>query len=218
MKYCPNCGASCADEAVFCGECGAPFAAAGQPVNQEPFAGTAEQPVNEQPQAGQDQAYQGYEQNQNYNQGYTYQGPGQTSPNYNQQGYGQNGGYQNYGPDGQPPMTITGRGIAVAVILTIVTCGIYGIFWMIKLNDEINYLSGETNATSGGMVFLFSLITCGIYAIYWAYKMGERVDRIKGDPHGNSAILFLIVSIIGFSIVAYALMQDTVNKAVGYQN
>ena len=84
---------------------------------------------------------------------------------------------------------------------------------MIKLNDEVNLLSGETNATSGGMVFLFSLLTCGIYGIYWLYKMGERCDRIKGE-NGNSAILYLILSIVGLSIVSYCLIQDTLNKAV----
>ena len=32
--------------------------------------------------------------------------------------------------------------IPVAVILSIITCGIYGIYWMIKMNDEINQLAG----------------------------------------------------------------------------
>ena len=34
------------------------------------------------------------------------------------------------------------RNIAVAIILTIVTCGIYGIYWFVKLTDEMNYASG----------------------------------------------------------------------------
>ena len=64
------------------------------------------------------------------------------------------------------------RNIAVSIILTIVTCGIYGLVWMAMLNDELSAVSGRPNATSGGMVVLFSIITCGIYGIYWAYKMG----------------------------------------------
>ena len=84
---------------------------------------------------------------------------------------------------------------------------------MIKLNDEVNLLSGEIQATSGGIVFLLSLVTCGIYSFYWLYKMGERCDRIKGVD-GNSSILYLIVGILGFSIIAYCLMQDTINKAL----
>ncbi|MFR2407705.1 MAG: DUF4234 domain-containing protein, partial [[Clostridium] symbiosum] len=50
------------------------------------------------------------------------------------------------------------RNIAVCILLLFVTCGIYGIYWMIVLNDETNALSGRIG-TSGGTVFLFSLIT-----------------------------------------------------------
>lgn len=82
---------------------------------------------------------------------------------------------------------------------------------MIKLNDEINPLAGEPNATSGGMVFLLTIVTCGIYSYYWMYKMGERCDRIN-MVNGNSNILYLLVSIFGFGIIAYCLMQDTLNK------
>ena len=109
------------------------------------------------------------------------------------------------------------RSIVVCILLTIVTCGIYGIYWMIKLNDELNATAGKVNATSGGMVFLFTLITCGIYGFFWYYKMGENVDAIKtsqGVPSGSTGILYLILSLLGLGIVNYCLMQDTLNKNV----
>ena len=106
----------------------------------------------------------------------------------------------------------TQRNIGVCILLTVVTCGIYGIYWMIKMNDEINYLAGEQGATSGGMVFLLTLVTCGIYGFYWFYKMGERVDRIKGSADSNSPVPYLILGIFGLGIVNYCLMQDTINK------
>ena len=112
-----------------------------------------------------------------------------------------------------PPANISPRNIVLAVILSIVTCGVYGIYWMIKINDEINELAGEPNATSGGLVFLFNLITCGIYGLFWMYKMGERCDVIKGNK-ASSGILYLILALFGFGIISYCLMQDTVNKAV----
>ena len=99
------------------------------------------------------------------------------------------------------------------MILSIVTCGIYGIYWLIKLNDEINILANDPGATSGGIVFLLSIVTCGIYLFYWLYKMGEKCDRIKGTS-SSSGILYLILGIVGFSIISYCLMQDTINKAV----
>ena len=105
------------------------------------------------------------------------------------------------------------RNLVLAIVFSFLTCGIYSIYWMIKLNDEVNQLAGERQATSGGMVFLFSLITCGIYGIYWAYKMGERCDRIRGIQ-GNSSILYLVLSILGLDIVYFCLLQDMINKEV----
>jgi len=47
------------------------------------------------------------------------------------------------------------RNLVLAIVFSFLTCGIYSIYWMIKLNDEVNQLAGEPQATSGGMVFLF---------------------------------------------------------------
>lgn len=114
-------------------------------------------------------------------------------------------------------MEIQRRDIAVAIILSIITCGIYGIYWFIKLNDEINYLAGDTGATTGGVAFLLSLITCGIYGLYWMYKMGEKLDNValsQGRPASSRPIVYLLLSIFGFSIISYALMQDSINKSI----
>lgn len=106
------------------------------------------------------------------------------------------------------------RNIAVCIILSIVTCGIYGIYWFICLTDDANTVSGQ-QGTSGGMAFLLTLVTCGIYSFYWMYKQGDKLDDAKnarGMAAGNSGIIYLILSIFGFGIVAYALMQDSINK------
>ena len=86
-------------------------------------------------------------------------------------------------------------------------------YWMYKLNDEMNQLADDNNATGGGMVILFTIITCGIYGIYWAYKMGEKNDAVKGVS-GNSPILMLILAIFGLQLVNFGLLQDTINNAV----
>lgn len=35
------------------------------------------------------------------------------------------------------------RSVGIAILLSIITCGIYGIYWLIMLNDETNYVSGH---------------------------------------------------------------------------
>ena len=51
------------------------------------------------------------------------------------------------------------RNIAVCIILSIVTCGIYGIYWFIVLSNDTNTVSNAENATSGGVAFVLSLTT-----------------------------------------------------------
>ncbi|MCI9445777.1 MAG: DUF4234 domain-containing protein [Lachnospiraceae bacterium] len=107
------------------------------------------------------------------------------------------------------------REIAICIILTIVTCGIYGIYWFICLTDDTNAISGRMDDTSGVVAFLLSLITCNIYGLYWAYKQGEKIDQVKsqrGFPSGSNGIAYLLLCLFGFSIVAYALMQNELNK------
>ena len=77
------------------------------------------------------------------------------------------------------------RNLAVCIILTIVTCGIYGLVWLYWLNDDTNTVSNEPNPTSGGIVILLSIVTCGIYGIYWAYKQGEKLIRSQHHLFGT---------------------------------
>ncbi len=109
-------------------------------------------------------------------------------------------------PDG-----IQKRSIVTAIILSLVTCGIYGIYWFIKLTDEMNAMTGNENDTSGGTAFLLSLVTCGIYTYYWAYKLGEKRDSL--GEKGSSAVIYLVLMFV-CGIAVYALAQDAINQAI----
>lgn len=105
------------------------------------------------------------------------------------------------------------RNIALCIILSLVTCGIYGICWFVTLTDDTNTIAGEPG-TSGVMAFVLTIITCGIYGLYWAYKCGEKIDKAhqnRGEAASNGGILYLILFIFG-GIIAYALIQNEINK------
>ena len=114
---------------------------------------------------------------------------------------------------------VTQKNIVTCILLSLVTCGIYGIIWFISLNDDANTVSG-TQGTSGGMAFLLSIVTCSIYYFYWNYKQGEKLDAARaqrGMGTSGLAILYLLLSIFGLGIVSYALMQNELNQmAVKY--
>ena len=124
--------------------------------------------------------------------------------------------YNNYSGE-QSSLGIKKRSIAVCILLTVITCGIYGIYWFIKLNDEANYLSSVPIPISGGTVFLLTIVTCGIYGLFWMYKQGEKLETARMQRNmqaGNLAVLYLILALLSFGIISYALMQYEINSMV----
>ena len=114
------------------------------------------------------------------------------------------------------------RNIISCLLLTIITCGIYSIYWFICMVDDANVASGTVNGQSGGMVFLLSLVTCGIYEYIWLYKVGGqlaeaklRVTGIRGDS--INGFLYLLLSILGFGIVSFGLIQNELNQVAAYE-
>ena len=110
------------------------------------------------------------------------------------------------------------RNIVVAIILSVVTMGIYGIYWFVKMTDETNQMVDQP-AASGVMAFLFSILTCGIYTFYWNYKMGKKVYEIQlknNQPASDNSILYLVLSLVGLSIVNWCLIQSELNKHATY--
>lgn len=111
---------------------------------------------------------------------------------------------------------ISQRSIAFSIILSLITCGIYGIFWFIVLTNDVGKLSGDYTFT-GGKHFLLTLITCGIWSLVWAYQIGKHVaeaQRQRGHLVSDNSALYVILTIFSFGIVTYALVQSDVNKLV----
>lgn len=192
---CSNCGQEFPDGKSFCPNCGTP-------------AG----PQNNGYQDGGQQ--NGYQQN-------NYQNGGQQN-GYQQNGYqggGQQNGYQGgqpYGMGGGYQVPIQQRNIAVCIILSIVTCGIYGIYWRVCIVNELNLASGRNSDTSGGMVVLFTIITCGIYSFWWYYQAALKVNEVRrrnGEMmDGSSGVLYLVLALFGLSIVNDCIIQGELNK------
>ena len=110
------------------------------------------------------------------------------------------------------------RNLVVCILLSIITCGLYSLYWFVCLTDDTNALSNEAD-TSGGTALLLTIITCGIYGFIWAYRMGEKIDKAKqmrNIPAGNGGLLYLLLYLFG-GLIAYALIQHEVNTLVNQQ-
>ncbi len=109
------------------------------------------------------------------------------------------------------------RNIAMAVILTFVTCGIYGLYWFVKMTDEVKEASNNTQMQSGVLALVLTLVTCGLYGLYWAYQMGKLLETAQKN-HGltakDNSVLYLILEFFGLGIVDYCLIQNDLNEIV----
>jgi len=130
------------------------------------------------------------------------------------------GASQNAGAQAQPATqaapvgAVPNRNIVTSIILTIITCGIYGWYWMITLQDDSNLVCDE-NTTSGVTVLLLTIVTCGIYGWFWYYKMGQRLfmaGQKYGKPISDNSLIYILLGIFGLGIVNYCLMQSDLNK------
>lgn len=108
------------------------------------------------------------------------------------------------------------RNIAIYIILSVLTCGIYNLIWIYELAEDINIIDVDTaSKTSGIMVVLYSILTCGIYFWYWLYRSGDRLDRIRYNNGRNSAnlgLIYVILGILGLGLISEILIQVELNE------
>ena len=108
---------------------------------------------------------------------------------------------------------ISKRNIVIAIVLSLITCGLYGLYWQVKLNNELLQLSGREGPGGVAVIFL-TIITCGIYGYFWYYKMGKCVDDIENKRDGSTSVLFVILALFGIGIVNYIIAQNAINGKV----
>jgi len=51
--------------------------------------------------------------------------------------------------------------------------------------------------------------------------MGQKVDSIRmsrGLPGSNNSLIYLLLCIFGLGIVTYAMIQNEINQAIGFQS
>jgi Domain of unknown function (DUF4234) len=110
------------------------------------------------------------------------------------------------------------RGIAACVLLTLFTCGIYGMYWQYKQFQTINAWLGreEHNFLT---YFLLSLITCGLYSIYYEYRFAQTVQDVQRSRgmvvNENLPLIAVLMAFFGFYFVTWAIEQQEINAWYG---
>ncbi len=79
------------------------------------------------------------------------------------------------------------RSLLIYILLTIVTFGVYAIYWQYRFAKDMNALcEGDGRKTRGVLFFFFiTMVTFGIYAVVWYYGVGNRL-RDNAPRYGAS--------------------------------
>ena len=80
------------------------------------------------------------------------------------------------------------RNIAVCIVLTLVTCGIYGIYWIVCLTNDVNTVSGDVNGTSGGMVVLLTIVEFTAFTGHISRERSLTLQRITVESRQATAV------------------------------
>lgn len=120
------------------------------------------------------------------------------------------------------------RELGMTILLTIVTCGLYGWYFIYKYAEDVNIMcNGDGKHTQGLLVYiLLGVITCGIYTLFWYYWVGNRIQEngtrygTEISDNGTTMLVFLILgSIVGIGwILIYIPMINSINKLADAYN
>lgn len=108
------------------------------------------------------------------------------------------------------------RSIGLGILFSIITCGIYGLYWMYKVLDESREISRD-NEGSAGLDILLTIITCGIYGFFAFYKAGSRIyeaDITRGNRYATNDTALIVILYLFGSIVSVAILQHKINKFI----
>ena len=117
-------------------------------------------------------------------------------------------------------MVVKERNIVVAILLSLVTCGIYALVWVYQVTEELKAVSGD-ESLSGIMAVILPIVTCNIYGWFMGYKWGKALPAAQskyGLPAEDKSTLFLILNIVGLEIVTMALLQNEMNNIARVAN
>ena len=200
--FCSGCGKEIPENTQFCPNCG-------KAVNAS-MGDKFESSVNEIRNDFHGHNNNGYNNN-GYNNGYNNNG-------YNNNGYG--GGM----------MLRTDRSLIMYILLSIITCGIYGYYFVYTIARDMNIACEGDGENTGGLAsfILLSFVTCGLYSLWWEYQLANRVQA-NGSRYGlviqengiNILLWYLVGSLycgLGPFVAMYILIKNVNAICAGYNS
>lgn len=96
---------------------------------------------------------------------------------------------------------MTKRSVAMVIVLSIITFGIYAIVWLVKTKNEMN--SQGANIPTGWLLIV------PIVSIWWMWKYSGGVEHVTRGKT-SQVIAFVLMFVLG--VIGMAIIQDAFNK------
>ena len=125
-------------------------------------------------------------------------------------------------------MVQNNRSLFKYVLLSIVTCGLYSLFFVHALARDVNVICGADGKSTPGLLklWLFSILTCGIYAYIWYYNLGNRLAEnaprygLTFAENGTTVLMWILFGSllcgIGPFIAMNIIIKNTNQLATAY--
>lgn len=126
--------------------------------------------------------------------------------------------FQGTRPSGGPLRT--DRSLAVYIILSIITLGLYSYYFIYRIAQDMNEACKGDGETTGGLAtfIILSFVTCGFYSLYWEYKLGNRLANnaprygLSFQENGTTVLLWYLVGMfvcgIGPFVAMYIIIKN----------
>jgi hypothetical protein len=100
----------------------------------------------------------------------------------------------------------------VVLLLSIITCGIYLIFWNIKIAKVLNAVKGEEVISQPLAIFSGCCTPVHLYFYYLAGKEClPALYELNGEKPKDQTVLLMVLGFL-FPMVAAMILQGEVNK------
>jgi hypothetical protein len=111
-----------------------------------------------------------------------------------------------------PPIPIFKVDPVLVLILSFITCGLYLIYWNLKISEVLNAVAEREVISSPIAIFAGCCFPVNIYFFYLAGKDGlPQVYKRIGHPQKDDSTLLIVLGFF-FPMAAAMIVQNDINK------
>ncbi len=107
------------------------------------------------------------------------------------------------------------RSLIAYIVLTILTCGIYGYIFLYEVSKDMNTMcNGDGQKTPGLLkLILLNIVTCGIYSWFYYYSIGNRLQQnaprygLNFSENGTTVLLWQVFGLLLCGVGSFVAMH-----------